>query len=219
MGGAGTPKKLDVKATWREFDTDNSGVMSPAEVETLLQTVWRRYGVERPLSKSFIQAIMAELDANGDGRVMREEFMEIAEELWEEREQLFAQHGGGGSAPSNIAPRSPGSPVRPGETGAQDDEYDALEEGEWLHCPHCDFDIDPRDLDKYREELRPTKPPTMLGKTWERSKENATFMEQSASFHGHEVLPAGSVIRGNAPASYFQNAFGWWTPDNSILHF
>mmetsp|Transcript_145411 Transcript_145411/g.268144 ORF Transcript_145411/g.268144 Transcript_145411/m.268144 type:complete len:221 (+) Transcript_145411:130-792(+) len=220
MGNQGSgeiPQKIDPMLIWKEFDRDNSGTMDPQEVEQMLQTLWKRYGVQRPLSKEFINALMAELDVNGDGIVMREEFIEVAEELWDERDELFAQTAVVSLAGAGL-PEAPEGPSGEAEEPGLHDK-DPLDRSEWICCPHCDFDIDPRDLDDLIEELAAVKRPEELGYGWELSRQNAALGSATSSWQQGHRLPEGSTVQGTAPGSYFQNPYGWWTADRSVMRF
>lgn len=216
------PQKIDPILIWREFDKDNSGTMDPQEVELMLQTLWKRYGVQRPLSKEFINALMAELDVSGDGIVSREEFVDVAEELWDVRDELFAQTAVVGSAAGDLGLPDQTDPASPsGEVQVTGTEKDPLDRSEWICCPHCEFDIDPRDLDDLIEALAAVKDPSELGYGWELSRQNAALGQAASSWQsGHRArLPEGSTIQGDAPGSYFQNSYGWWTRDLSVMRF
>ncbi|KAH9279492.1 putative calmodulin-like protein 2 [Echinococcus granulosus] len=70
-----TPDVATLQETFRVFDKDNDGYITPDE----LQTVLRQMGLE--VSGSDAADILAEADTDGDGRVTFEEFKKMVCEL------------------------------------------------------------------------------------------------------------------------------------------
>ena len=58
---------------FRDFDLDKSGFLERHEFKAVLQKVTCIFNVEDP-SESDIDAVMKELDFNGDGKISQEEF-------------------------------------------------------------------------------------------------------------------------------------------------
>merc|ERR1719222_1076238 len=65
-----TNEKL--KAAFQMFDKDGSGIISPDEIKEVLS-----FGGTNQLSKSTIDAIVKQVDENGDGEISYEEFVDM----------------------------------------------------------------------------------------------------------------------------------------------
>ena len=59
-----------LKAAFRMFDRDNSGMITPNEIRDVL-------ACDSNLPQSVIDAIIKQVDANGDGEISMEEFIEL----------------------------------------------------------------------------------------------------------------------------------------------
>jgi calcium-dependent protein kinase len=59
-----------LKAAFRMFDKDNSGMITPSEIRDVLSA-------ESSLPTDVIETIIKQVDANGDGEISLEEFIEL----------------------------------------------------------------------------------------------------------------------------------------------
>ena len=53
------------------FDKDNSGSITPSEIKSVLQ------GADNKIPNAVIEAIIKQVDANGDGNISIEEFTQL----------------------------------------------------------------------------------------------------------------------------------------------
>mmetsp|Transcript_27703 Transcript_27703/g.79863 ORF Transcript_27703/g.79863 Transcript_27703/m.79863 type:complete len:221 (+) Transcript_27703:159-821(+) len=191
--------KLDSRDLWTQFDQNNSGVLDEAAIGRLLQSLWRHYSISKPLSAELVARVVAELDVNEDGRIQQAEFEDAYEELWDElAQQLQPSPAGEAAAP---APPAPGARPEP--------------ELDFLRCPHCGLEIDPRALDAMRvppEALR--RPPG----PWEHLARERAAAAGAAAL-GAPPLPPGAQASGPVPASFFRSPHGWWAqqPPSQLL--
>mmetsp|Transcript_23486 Transcript_23486/g.41298 ORF Transcript_23486/g.41298 Transcript_23486/m.41298 type:complete len:208 (-) Transcript_23486:64-687(-) len=195
-------KKLDAKKLWKEFDFDGSAVLERNELEKLLQMIWKRYGIEKELSKDFVNGIFQELDINKDGRIMQDEFLALFDELWEERHQLFAKKSAGGGHSSGGRPH--GHDAHQGHSGQHAAGPDPFKKKELdfdnVRCPFCAFEIDSKNLERLR--ISPEQLQAM-----------AAAAAPAASSARGAALPPGFSGSGQVPGSYFQGFTGpGWPP-------
>lgn len=69
-----------MRESFRIFDTDKSGFIEHHELNALLKKLASIFKTEDPSDKE-IQTIFEELDENGDGRISKEEFEKLIEEI------------------------------------------------------------------------------------------------------------------------------------------
>ena len=67
-----------LQAAFKMFDKDGSGVISPDEIKEVLS-----FGGSNALNKSQIDAIVKQVDENGDGEISFEEFCDMMKKLGE----------------------------------------------------------------------------------------------------------------------------------------
>ncbi len=65
--------KKELNSAFRSFDTDKSGVLEKNEFGQLIKRLTMAFHVEEP-SFADIDNLARALDANGDGKITREEF-------------------------------------------------------------------------------------------------------------------------------------------------
>jgi len=71
-----TNEKL--QAAFKMFDKDGSGIISPEEIKEVLS-----FGGTNQLSKGAIDAIVKQVDENGDGEISFEEFVDMMKKMAE----------------------------------------------------------------------------------------------------------------------------------------
>jgi Ca2+-binding EF-hand superfamily protein len=71
-----TNEKL--QAAFKMFDKDGSGIISPEEIKEVLS-----FGGTNQLSKASIDAIVKQVDENGDGEISFEEFVDMMKKMAE----------------------------------------------------------------------------------------------------------------------------------------
>jgi len=71
-----TNEKL--QAAFKMFDKDGSGIISPEEIKEVLS-----FGGTNTLSKGAIDAIVKQVDENGDGEISFEEFVDMMKKMAE----------------------------------------------------------------------------------------------------------------------------------------
>eukprot|EP00929_Paragymnodinium_shiwhaense_P073268 TRINITY_DN37298_c0_g2_i1.p1 TRINITY_DN37298_c0_g2~~TRINITY_DN37298_c0_g2_i1.p1 ORF type:complete len:198 (-),score=42.27 TRINITY_DN37298_c0_g2_i1:32-625(-) len=184
---------LSADEVWKLADRDKSGYLDDTEVREVIDTLWQRYGMDRQLSPAFINGIMKELDRNGDNQISLEEFNELYQDLWNDREKFFANY-------LKPAKAKPGAGVATAPAGTNAD---------WLRCPHCAMEIDPRGLEKLRV---PPEAVSMAPSSWSAAQGGgaAAGSPAGAGYLQGASLPPGTVVRGNVPTSFLQGPHNWY---------
>ena len=70
----------ELKNAFNTFDTDKSGNIERHELGTLLKRLTDAFDVEEP-SDDYINEILKELDANGDGKISQTQFEALVVEV------------------------------------------------------------------------------------------------------------------------------------------
>ncbi|CAK8993215.1 unnamed protein product [Durusdinium trenchii] len=198
-------QKLPARQMWLKFDKDTSGVMDRKEVDQLLRDIWKTYKVQKPLSADVVQNILAELDVNKDGKIVQKEFEDLYDDLWDEMAQAYASPKEGSQA-SAISPTSENKASKDVSPKAKPKEKvkATAEEPTHIRCPHCAFEIDPRQL--HRLKVPPEALSVSPGPWQGVSSGYANAMPAIAA----APVPAGTSFHGQVPASFFQTSHGWW---------
>ncbi|CAJ1335727.1 unnamed protein product [Effrenium voratum] len=76
-----------------------------------------------------------------------------------------------------------------------------------IHCPHCAFEIDPRQLHRLKV------PPEALSVSpgpWQRPQTATSGYQVMPAAIAAAPVPPGTAFHGQVPASFFQTSHGWW---------
>ena len=68
------------EAAFKAVDLDGSGYLERNELELVMENVAKDIGVDKP-TKDEVDAVLAELDENGDGKLSIEEFQVLIEQV------------------------------------------------------------------------------------------------------------------------------------------
>ncbi|CAK0816569.1 unnamed protein product [Prorocentrum cordatum] len=67
----------------RRYDADKSGVLDKMELRQMLRALWGRHQIKKELSPDVLDRIIQDLDHNGDGQIIRQEFVDLYEQVWD----------------------------------------------------------------------------------------------------------------------------------------
>jgi hypothetical protein len=228
MGNKVSDEKIDVGKLWQEFDKDRNGVLTSVEFTKMLQALWKRYGIEKPLSKEFVAGLLAELDANQDGKVVKAEFQELFDDLWADRHMLLQTSSGAspsrGQSPDARArsgspkqsPKSKGRSASPkaskiskaGGKKHSPGRTQFVDKGPRrkavLECPHCTAPLDPQAM----EHLRIPQEQILKLLTPGNYQHRAVL----GPYARHPWMPAGTTVQGHWPASFATVPEAQWLP-------
>ena len=90
-------EKEDIKSAFARYDLDGNGTLDKKEIEAMLRELKKK-----PPTKRQLNAIFEQADANGDGAISFEEFVDVITKLRKNKEQeilecfkIFDQDGNG----------------------------------------------------------------------------------------------------------------------------
>mmetsp|Transcript_60169 Transcript_60169/g.143416 ORF Transcript_60169/g.143416 Transcript_60169/m.143416 type:complete len:238 (-) Transcript_60169:45-758(-) len=231
MGQEASAERINARDIWQAYDLDDNGQLSRPEVEKLLQSILRHYGAESRINAAFVDGVMKELDVNENGIIEQEEFEALFDELWAHHSELFRSKakaaGPPGKQPNAVtcaggASRAPPMPAQPaaapypfpqvrppadarvpmGQSSCGASERLPTIAGDALHCPHCAFEIDPRDLERLRVS------PEVLQAchdAWDSQVSSVPLRGPAGP-----GLPTGMQSWGRVPPSFFHGSnIGW----------
>eukprot|EP00434_Breviolum_minutum_P041104 symbB.v1.2.036559.t1/scaffold5105.1/size30854/4 len=201
-------QKLPGRQMWEKFDKDKSGVMDRKEVDTLLRDIWKTYKVQKPLSADVVNNILAELDVNKDGKIVQQEFEDLYDDLWDQMVEAYASKKADSQA-SATSPTSKegnkGSTSPKSKSPVKDKSKVPNQEPNHIRCPHCAFEIDPRQLHRLKV---PPEALSVAPGPWQGSSASAGYQAMPAI--AAAPVPPGTSFHGQVPASFFQTSHGWW---------
>ncbi|CAE7437475.1 unnamed protein product [Symbiodinium natans] len=206
-------QKVPARQMWQDFDKDGSGVLDRNEVDALLKHIWKTYKVQKPLSPDVVKNVLEELDKSKDGKIVQAEFEDLYDDLWEEMSQMYAnsatpakaaESGAKASPKGGSSPRGAKTPPQPAPPKAVRHSSPKAKVPNNIRCPHCAFEIDPRQLHRLKV------PPEALGVVpgpWQRPDGGGY---QTPAAIAAPPLPPGTTLHGQVPSSFFHSSHGWW---------
>ncbi|CAE7430695.1 unnamed protein product [Symbiodinium sp. CCMP2456] len=210
-------QKVPARQMWQDFDKDGSGILEREEVDSLLKHIWKTYQVQKPLSPDVVKNVLEELDKSKDGKIVQAEFEDLYDDLWEEMSQMYASSAPGKSEPEAkstgakgaSSPKGTKTPPRPEPPKAKrhSSPKASAKVPNNIRCPHCSFEIDPRQLHRLRV------PPEALGVVpgpWQRQLNDGGGYEITPAAIAAPSLPPGTMLHGQVPSSFFHTSHGWW---------
>lgn len=70
-----------VNAVFKQFDTDNSGSLESSEVASLINAALANMKANRSATEAEIKALIANVDKNGDGKIAKNELLQIFKQV------------------------------------------------------------------------------------------------------------------------------------------
>ena len=70
-----------VDAVFQQFDKDNSGTLDSAEVRSLVNAALKQMNANRSATEKEVDALIANVDKNGDGKIGKVELYEIFKQV------------------------------------------------------------------------------------------------------------------------------------------
>lgn len=70
-----------VNAVFKQFDTDNSGSLESTEVASLINAALANMKANRSATEAEIKALIANVDKNGDGKIAKNELLQIFKQV------------------------------------------------------------------------------------------------------------------------------------------